>query len=126
MGRVGVDANTGVATESKVKVGSETGMMEATEKSRATVGLEAEMAGGMECGVNTEGGPDSKLMINVSRDIGRAAGAEVGVGSAMASTAADAGAETWSIMVGTGTRDDVTAGVEVHMIAEMILLCVWW
>ena len=121
-GRTGADVNLGVATELKVKVGSETGMMGATEKLRATVGSEVETAGGMESGVDTEGGPDSKLTINASGDIGETVGTKAGVGSAMASTAADVGVETGSIMVGTGTGADAVAaaGAEVCMIVETI------
>ena len=65
---MGTDVNLGVATESKV-----------------TAGLETDMAVGTETGVNTDVGTDSKSTVDTSRDVGPVAGAEVGVGSAMAS-----------------------------------------
>ena len=51
---MGLDVNAGVATESKVMVGSETEMVGVTEKSEVTVGSEVEMVGGTESGVDME------------------------------------------------------------------------
>ena len=101
-----------VAMESKVTVGSETETVGVMEKSEMMVGLEVETVAGTESGVNMEVGTDLKSVV----------GAEVGVGSVMVSAAADVGAETGLIVVGTDTRDDlvVVAGVEACTSVEMI------
>ena len=63
----------------------------------------------MESGVNMEGGPDSKLMINVSGDIGKVAGAEAGAGSAMVSMMADVGVD-----------------VQLMVPGALVLMQTWW
>ena len=120
---MGADANTGVATESKMMVGSEMEMVGVTGKSKETAGSEVETVVGMEGGVDTKVGTDLKSMVDMSGNIGRAAGTKVSMGSTTASTAADVGAEMGSMAVDTDTRDDVGAAarVEVCMIAERIL-----
>ena len=56
-----MDVNTQEAMESKMTVGSEMEMAGVMGKLKETAGLEAEMVAGMESGVDTEVGMDSKL-----------------------------------------------------------------
>ena len=51
---MGVDANTGVAMESKARVGSEMETVGAAEKSKVMAVLEVEMVGGTEVRVDTD------------------------------------------------------------------------
>ena len=119
---VGADPNMGVATESKMMVGSEMETAGVMGKSKETVGLEVETVVGMEGGVDTKVGTDLKLTVDMSGNIGGVVGAEASAGSAMASMVADAGVETGLMAVDTDTRDDavVAARVEVCMIVERI------
>ena len=101
--RLGADANMGVATELKVTVDLETDMAAGTEKLKVTVGS-------METGVDTDMGTDLKLAVDMSGDVGVAAGAQ----SVVPSAGADAGVGTGSMTVGTGTNVNVEAVVEVQ------------
>ena len=105
--------------ESKVRVGSGTGMIGATEKSRVMAGLEVETVAGTETGVDTDVGTDLKSTVDTSGNVG----AVVGVGSAMVSM----GVETKSMVVGMDTKDDLmgVTGAQLHTIVETILpVCV--
>ena len=95
--------------------GSETEMVGVMRKSKETAGLEAETVVGTEGGVGMKVATDSKLTVDMSRNIGGA----VGTGSTMASMVAD---EMGSMAAGTDTGDDAVAvmGVQVSMIVEMI------
>ena len=126
-GGVGADTNMGVATELKLKVGSEMGTMAATEKSRVTVGLEVEMAGvtekleataGLESGVDMEVQTDSEWTGDLSRAVGVVVGAEVCMESAIVTAGGDAGVDTRSMAAGTcaGGDSDPAAEVQVETI----------
>ena len=110
-----MNVNMGVATESKMMVGSETEMAGVMEKLKVKSGLEAGMVVGMESGVDTEVGTNSKSMVDMSGNIS--------AGSAIMTIGGDAGVDTQSMVAGTNTRDNAAAvaGVEVHTIAEGIL-----
>ena len=90
----GADANMGVATESKVMAD-----------------LEMDTAVGMETGVNTDVGADSKLVVDTSGNVGAVVGVVVGA-------VADVGVGTGLMMVGTETGDVVVG--QAGMIAEMV------
>ena len=89
---MGLDVNAGVATESKVMVGSDTEMVGVTEKLEVTVGSEAEMVGGTESGVDMEVQTDLEQMVDLSRTVGVVAGAEVGMRSVITTARGDVGA----------------------------------
>ena len=72
-----MDTNTGVATESKVRVGLEMETAGVTEKLEVMVGSEAETVGGMEIGVDTDVQTDSEQTVDLSRTVGVAVGAKV-------------------------------------------------
>ena len=112
----------GVAMELKMMAGSEMEMAGVTGKLKETAGSEVETVVGMEGGVDTKVGTDSKLTVDMSRNIGGVPGAKASVGSTMVSAVADVGVETGSMAAGTDTGDDAVAvaRVEVCMIAERI------
>ena len=68
-----------------------------------------EMVAGTESGVNMEVGTDLKSVVDMSGNVGVAAGAEAGAVSAMVSVAVDMG----SMVAGTCTSSDAEPVVEV-------------
>ena len=107
-----MNANTGVAMESKETVGSEMEMAGVMEKSKVMGGLESEMGAGTESEVDMEVGTDSKQTADLSRNIG--------MGSAIMTAGGDVGVDTQLTVAGTDTGDDTVAVVwtEVHTNVE--------